>query len=77
MKTIEVENDQLLLDIALQQYGTAEAIGEIVRNNPDLKTTLRPWWNPAGNWEPSIRTSSWFPVPLYRSTTKAAWLEKR
>lgn len=37
MKTIEVENDQLLLDIALQQYGTAEAIGEIVRNNPDLK----------------------------------------
>lgn len=37
MKTIEVENDQLLLDIALQQYGTAEAIGEIVQNNPDLK----------------------------------------
>ena len=28
MKTIEVENDQLLLDIALQQYGTAD---------PDLK----------------------------------------
>lgn len=27
----------MLLDIALQQYGTAEAIGEIVRNNPDLK----------------------------------------
>ena len=27
----------MLLDIAPQQYGTAEAIGEIVRNNPDLK----------------------------------------
>lgn len=37
MKTIEVENDQLLLDIALQQYGTAEAISEIILNNPDLK----------------------------------------
>ena len=37
MKTIEVENDQLLLDIALQQYGTAEAISEIIFNNPDLK----------------------------------------
>ena len=37
LKTIEVENGQLLLDIALQQYGTAEAIGEIVRNNPELK----------------------------------------
>jgi hypothetical protein len=37
MKTIEVENGQLLLDIALQHYGTAEAIGEIVRNNPELK----------------------------------------
>lgn len=37
MKTIEVQKDQLLLDIALQHYGTAEAIGEIVRNNPGLK----------------------------------------
>ena len=31
MKTIEVENDQLLLDIALQQYGTAEAISDLAR----------------------------------------------
>lgn len=37
MKTIEVQDEQILLDIALQYYGTAEAMGEIVANNPDLK----------------------------------------
>ncbi len=37
MKTIEVKDEQLLLDIALQHYGTAEAIGEIVSNNPGLR----------------------------------------
>ena len=37
MKTIEVENGQLLLDIALQHYGTAEAIGEIVRYKSTTK----------------------------------------
>ena len=37
MKTIEVKDEQILLDIALQYYGTAEATGEIVANNPDLK----------------------------------------
>lgn len=36
MKTIEVKDEQILLDIALQHYGTAEAIGEIVANNPGL-----------------------------------------
>ena len=30
MKTIEVKDEQILLDIALQYYGTAEATGEIV-----------------------------------------------
>ena len=37
MKTVEVKDEQILLDIALQYYGTAEAMGEIVANNPDLK----------------------------------------
>lgn len=36
MKTIEVKDEQILLDVALQYYGTAEAIGEIVANNPGL-----------------------------------------
>ena len=36
MKTIEVKDEQLLLDVALQYYGTAEALGEIVANNPGL-----------------------------------------
>lgn len=37
MKTIEVKDEQILLDIALQYYGTAEAMGEIIVNNPDLE----------------------------------------
>lgn len=37
MKTIEVQDEQILLDIALQYYGTAEAMGEIIANNPELK----------------------------------------
>lgn len=37
MKTIETTSDQTLLDVALQHYGTAEAIGEILRNNPELR----------------------------------------
>lgn len=37
MKTIEVCDEQILLDIALQYYGTAEAIGKIVSDNPDIK----------------------------------------
>lgn len=37
MKVIEVQDEQQLLDIALQHYGTAEAMGEIMANNPELK----------------------------------------
>ena len=37
MKTIKVEDNQILLDIALQYYGTAEAISEILTNNPNIK----------------------------------------
>lgn len=37
MKTIEVKNNQTLLDIALQYYGTAEAIEEILANNTEIK----------------------------------------
>ena len=37
MKTIKVKDNQILLDIALQYYGTAEAIAEILANNPGIK----------------------------------------
>lgn len=37
MKTIEVQDKQILLDIVLQHYGTAEAMGEIMANNPRLE----------------------------------------
>lgn len=37
MKAVTVKPNQTLFDIALEQYGTAEAIGEIMRNNPDLQ----------------------------------------
>ena len=37
MKTIKVQRNQSLRDIALQYYGNLEAVGEILNNNPDLK----------------------------------------
>mgnify|MGYP000323225834 CR=1 FL=1 len=36
-ETIKVKDNQILLDIALQYYGTAEAIAEILANNPGIK----------------------------------------
>lgn len=37
MKIIEVQADQTLLDLAVQHYGTAEGVGEILRLNPTLE----------------------------------------
>ena len=37
MKTIEVQADQTILDLAMQHYGTADGIGEILRLNPTLE----------------------------------------
>ncbi len=37
MTTIKVKDNQTLLDIALQYYGTAEAMGEILVNNPRIR----------------------------------------
>ena len=37
MKTIEVQTDQTILDIAMQHYGTAEGVSEILRLNPSLE----------------------------------------
>lgn len=36
METISVQDNQTLLDVALQYYGNVEAIGEIVSNNSSL-----------------------------------------
>lgn len=37
MKTISVKENQTLLDIALQYYGTAEAVDEILTLNREIK----------------------------------------
>lgn len=36
MKTVIVKPNQTIFDIACEQYGTVEAVGEIIRNNPGL-----------------------------------------
>lgn len=36
MKKVTVKLNQTVYDIAVEQYGTCEAIGEIVANNPEL-----------------------------------------
>lgn len=41
MKTIEVQADQTILDLAMQYYGTADGVGEILRLNPGLTNDPR------------------------------------
>lgn len=36
MKTITVKANQTVYDLAAQHYGTGEAVGEILQNNPGL-----------------------------------------
>lgn len=37
MKTITVKPNQTLFDLAVENYGTSEAVAEILKNNPDLR----------------------------------------
>ena len=37
MKTVTAKPNQTIFDIAIEQYGTAEAVSEIIGNNPELK----------------------------------------
>lgn len=37
MQTIIVKLNQTIFDLAAEQYGTCEAIGEILKNNPDIR----------------------------------------
>lgn len=37
MKTITAKANQTVYDIAVQYYGTVEAVEEILRNNPELR----------------------------------------
>lgn len=37
MKTITAKANQTLHDVAIEQYGTVEAVGEILNNNPMLQ----------------------------------------
>lgn len=34
MKTVTVKPNQTIFDIAVENYGTCEAVGEILKNNP-------------------------------------------
>lgn len=36
MQTVTVKPNQTIFDLAAQHYGNAEAVGEILRNNPEL-----------------------------------------
>lgn len=36
MKTITIKPNQTIYDVAAEQYGTCEAVGEILKNNPAL-----------------------------------------
>lgn len=36
MKTIKVEPNQTVFDLAVQHYGTAEAVQKILEDNPDI-----------------------------------------
>lgn len=58
MKTIKVKDNQILLDIALQYYGTAEAIPEILENNPGIKNdsqSLVSSGRPLGSFYPDVK----------------------
>lgn len=37
MKTETVKPNQTILDLAVQHYGTCEAIGQILSDNPDIR----------------------------------------
>ncbi len=37
MKTVKVQSNQNVFDLAVQHYGNVEAVDEIIRLNPDLK----------------------------------------
>lgn len=36
MQTVTVKPNQTIFDLSAQHYGNAEAVGEILRNNPEL-----------------------------------------
>nr|DAM30757.1 MAG TPA: hypothetical protein [Caudoviricetes sp.] len=58
MKTIKVKDNQILLDIALQYYGTAEAIAEILANNSGIKNdpqTIVNSGRPLGSFYPDVK----------------------
>lgn len=40
MKKVKINNNQTLLDVAMEYYGTAEALGEILLNNPRIKNDI-------------------------------------
>lgn len=64
---IKVENNQTLYDVALQHYGTAEAVGELATLNPYLTN------DPAALADRDIDyisdSSFYFDIPIAKGTT--------
>ena len=58
MKTIEVQADQTVLDLAMQHYGTAEGVSEILSLNPSLENDpqrVAEEGREAGAFDPDLR----------------------
>lgn len=41
MRKIEINDNQTLLDVAMEYHGCAEAIGELLLNNPQIKNDIK------------------------------------
>lgn len=63
MKTVSIQENQTLLDVALQYYGSAEAISDILQHNPGLKnpaSALVKEGRPLGRLYPDIKLEPGF-----------------
>lgn len=67
MKTVTVKPNQTIFDIAVENYGTCEAIGEILRNNPALANEDRA--KTAVGIDPINDKSFYFDLPLKSGST--------
>lgn len=58
---VEIQNNQTLLDVAVKYYGSADAIGELLLNNPTLQNDAEALLSAGcqvGEFRPDIKLSS-------------------
>lgn len=67
MKTVIVKSNQTIFDIAVENYGTVEAVGEIIRNNPGL--TNEDSAKIAAGIDPITDKSFYIDLPVRTKTT--------